>query len=49
MIVLFLLVLINILIVVGRLQKKAWAGKILSVFSFLLLLVAALFMVRILL
>lgn len=49
MIVLFLLVLINILIAIGRQQKKAWVRKFLSVQSFLLLLVVALFVLRMLL
>jgi hypothetical protein len=46
MIVLFLLVLINILVAVGRQQKKAWVSMIFSTVSFLLLLVVLLFVIR---
>jgi hypothetical protein len=46
MIVLFLLVLINILVAIGRQQKRAWVSMIFSTVSFLLLLVVVLFVIR---
>lgn len=46
MIVLFLLVLINILVAIGRQQKRVWVSMIFSTISFLLLLVVVLFVIR---
>jgi hypothetical protein len=48
-IVLFLLVLINILIAVGRQQNRKWLRFLLNILSFLLLIIAVLFVVRMLL
>ncbi|WP_164491687.1 hypothetical protein [Staphylospora marina] len=46
MIILFLLVLINLLLAVGRTSRKKWVGRTMSVISFLLLIVTFLFVIR---
>lgn len=46
MIILFLLVLINLLLAVGRTSKRKWVGRTLAAVSFVLLLVTFLFVLK---
>jgi len=46
MVILFLLVLINLLLALGRQQDKKWLRHLLTGISFLLLLIALLFVLR---
>lgn len=46
MIILFLLVLINLLLAVGRTAKRKWLGRTLTGLSFFLLLVTFLFVLK---